>query len=57
MGILKIWRSLEILLNSKWSNLIFHLELRIKVNSDNWFFGSIDKQLLKISSDLKLLVI
>jgi hypothetical protein len=40
-------------MNSKLSNLILYLELGTKVKNDNQFFGSINKQLLKISSGLK----
>jgi hypothetical protein len=46
VGVLKKWKSLEILLNS---NLILHLEFRAKVRCDIYFFSFIDKQLFKIN--------
>jgi hypothetical protein len=55
VGILKKWKSLEIFLHSKLSNLILHLKLGIEIIGDSWFFNYINKQLLKINSDLKLI--
>jgi len=56
VGILKKWKSLKIFLNSKLSNLIVHLGPGHEVRGDNWFVGFINKQLFKISSDLKLVL-
>jgi hypothetical protein len=53
----KFEKSLKIFLNSKLSNLILHLELRTEVRSDNCYFNFINKQLLKIGSNLKSVVI
>jgi hypothetical protein len=51
-----IEKSLEILLNSKLSNLILHLEARIEVRGDSYFFRSINEQLLKINRDFKSII-